>query len=273
MCQLKNGSACRRAAVVLFLIVSLAPAAFSQGKTPDSKVLVEGEDLIYNVRYGFVDLGQVRIKTLKRLTTNGAPVYQSVAYIDSYKKIPFVNLHAVFESSIDSAVFSHFFVGKSKEGEYWNFGRYRFDYPKKRVYLEFGGKDTIIESRDTLKIDGRTQDGLSLFFYARDQLYSGKKQNVPAIVKEKNVNTLIDFNGKRESVELDFVDYPVDVIGFEGTMEFTGIFGLTGDFEGWFSNDEARVPILAKMKVILGSVTIELMEWKRAGWTPPRTND
>jgi hypothetical protein len=45
---------------------------------------------------------------------------------------------------------------------------------------------------------------------------------------------------------------------------------LTGDFEGWFSNDEARVPILAKMKVILGSITIELMRWKRAGWTPPR---
>ena len=28
--------------------------------------------------------------------------------------------------------------------------------------------------------------------------------------------------------------------------------------------------LLAKMKVIIGSVTVELMQWKRPGWTPPR---
>jgi hypothetical protein len=66
------------------------------------------------------------------------------------------------------------------------------------------------------------------------------------------------------------VDYPVDVVHFDGNMDFVGIFGLTGGFEGWFSNDEARVPILAKMKVLIGSVTVELMKWTRPGWNPPR---
>jgi hypothetical protein len=60
------------------------------------------------------------------------------------------------------------------------------------------------------------------------------------------------------------------VVKFDGKLDFTGIFGLSGEFEGWFSNDEARVPILAKMKVLIGSVTIELMSWKRKGWAPPR---
>ena len=55
-----------------------------------------------------------------------------------------------------------------------------------------------------------------------------------------------------------------------GTADFTGIYGMSGDFEGWFSNDEARIPILAKMKVIIGSVTIELTRWTRTGWSPPR---
>jgi hypothetical protein len=66
------------------------------------------------------------------------------------------------------------------------------------------------------------------------------------------------------------VEYPVDVVKFEGVAEFKGIFGLTGEFTGWFSNDDARVPIKANMEVIIGSVTIELMQWKRAGWLPPR---
>jgi len=269
-CIVGNGSASLCAAVVLFLLLLVANESRCQTNIPPSKVLVEGEELVYNVRYGFIDLGQVKIKTIKKVSTGNSVSYRTIAYIDSYKKIPFVNLHAVFESTIDSMVFSHYFVGKSKDGDNWDFGRYTFDYGKKRVYMEAGRQDTIVQKRDTLMIDGSTQDGLSLFFYARDQLYSGKKQNITAVVKEKKVNTIIDFYNKRKAAEIDFIEYPVDVVGFEGTAEFTGIFGLTGDFEGWFSNDEARVPIVAKMKVILGSVTIELMEWKRAGWKPPR---
>lgn len=268
-----NGGTFRCAAVVLFLFLTILPEGRSQTNVPPSKVLLEGEELVYNVRYGFIDLGQVRIKTTRRVSERGTVAYRTIAYIDSYKKIPFVNLHAVFKSLIDTAMFSRWFLGKSKDGDYWDYGRYVYEYDKGRAILESGSKDTIIEKRDTVKLDGPTQDGLSLFFYARDQLYSGKNQVIPAIVKEKKVLTLIDFSRKRKSVEYDFVDYPVDVIGFEGTMEFTGIFGLTGDFEGWFSNDEARIPIVAKMKVILGSVTVELMEWKRPGWKPPKGED
>ncbi|MBX2989980.1 MAG: DUF3108 domain-containing protein [Bacteroidetes bacterium] len=264
-----NGRALGRIAVFLLILVLLPFPSSSQQHTPASHVLVEGEDLIYNVRYGIFDLGQVRIKTIKKLNSNGTVAYQTIAYIDSYKKVPFVKLNAVFESLIDSEVFSRFFVGKSRDGDYWNFGRYTFDYVKKLAYLESGSKDTLVEKRDTLFLDGSTQDGLSLFFYARDHLFSGKRHVIPAIVKEKKVYTTIQFHGRSRAVEYDLIDYPVDAVGFEGTMEFTGIFGLTGDFEGWFSNDDARIPIIAKMKVILGSVTIELMQWKRDGWKPP----
>jgi len=196
--------------------------------------------------------------------------YNSKALIQSYSGVPFVKLQATFESVIDSGVYSHRFVGKSKDGKLSEFARYHFDYDAHRAIIEKGRRDTIIEQRDTLPIETLYNDGLSLFFYARHQLMSGKKMNIPTLVKEEKVNTYIDFRKKRDAVEIDAVDYPIDVLEFEGTAEFVGIFGLTGDFEGWFSNDEARVPILAKMKVIIGSITIELMEWKRAGWTPPR---
>jgi len=130
-----------------------------------------------------------------------------------------------------------------------------------------------VTQRDSIALTGPTQDGLSLFFYARDRLPYREKVNVPAVVNEQIVNTYINFVGERTSVEVDAVDHPIDVLRFEGTAQFTGIYGLTGDFEGWFSNDDARVPILAKMKVILGSVTIELMQWTRSGWAPPRAKE
>ncbi len=265
------------ARAVLLAVLLAASAAFTPAVVrsqspppPPERVFVEGEELVYNVRYGFFDLGQVRIKVLGSVRGGSSPAYNGRGYIDSYPKVPFVDLHAVYESLVDSGMYSRKFVGKQKDEGQWDVSRYFFDYPGKRVLIEVGNHDSVIVRRDTLPIPGRYQDGLSLFYFARAMLYSGEKLNVPTLIKEQKVSTYIDFKGEHTSVDLDAVDYPVDVVRFEGNMDFVGIYGLTGGFEGWFSNDDARVPIQAKMKVIIGSVTVELMKWNRPGWNPPR---
>lgn len=235
--------------------------------------MVEGEELVYNVRYGFINLGQVKIKTTGKTRTAGSPAFSTIAYIDSYKGVPFVDLHAVYESLIDSAVFSRHFRGKTKENDNWNFAQYQFDYDRQRVIMEVGPQEGTVARRETVTVHGPAHDGLSLFFCARDRLYAGRTVTIPAVVAEKSANVNINFFRERSSVEIDAVDYNIDVVSFEGNADFVGIFGLTGDFEGWFSNDEARIPILAKMKVIIGSVTVELMRWNRPGWSPPRSKD
>jgi hypothetical protein len=256
------------AVAVVVLLSSIKSVAL--GGDPPSRVFVEGEDLIYNVRYSFIDLGQVRIKTIGKTRQASFTAYDSKAFIDSYRGIPFVDLHATFESRMDTTVGSHEFVGKVKQDNQWDFARYNFDYDHRRCLMEIGVRDTVVAKRETLSVNGTQQDGLSLFFFARQQLFCGQKLNIPGVVKEQKVNTFIDFFKERTSVEVDAIEYPVDVTKFEGHLDFEGIYGLTGDFTGWFSSDDARVPILAKMKVIVGSVTIELMKWNRPGWTPPR---
>ena len=264
----------RGAALAVFIAVAgmlSCGTASAQGQPPPpDKMFVEGEELVYNVRYGFIDLGQVRIKILRAVPGNSSLAYEGRGLIDSYPKVPFANLHAVYESLIDTGMFSRKFVGRAKDNDQWDLSRYNFDYAGKRVLIEVGTHDTVITRRDTLAIESPYHDGLSLFFYARARLFSGQKVNVPTLIREKKVNTYIDFKDEHTSLELEAVDYPVDVVRFDGNMNFVGIFGLTGGFEGWFSNDEARVPIQAKMKVIIGSVTIELMKWTRPGWNPPR---
>jgi hypothetical protein len=267
-----------RLARVAALAVSLGVAGMvshgtsrAQGQSsPPDRVFVEGEDLVYNVRYGFIDLGQVRIKIVGIVRGKSSLAFEGKAIIDSYPKVPFVDLHAIYESLIDSGMFSRRFLGRQKDNGEWDFSRYNFDYPDKRVLIEVGTHDSVVVKRDTLALETAYHDGLSLFFYARAKLFSGLKVNVPTVIKEQKVSTYIDFKGERTSVDLDAVDYPVDVVRFDGNMEFVGIFGLTGGFEGWFSNDEARIPIQAKMKVLIGSVTMELMKWTRPGWNPPR---
>lgn len=256
--------------LLLLLSVPLLNGTLSAQAANAPHVLQVGEDLVYNVRYGPFDLGAVRILTLKREETPHHLVYYTKALIDSYPKVPFVDLHAIYESYIDTMMYSHKFVGKLKQDDWWSFTRYTFDYDQKKAILEKGERDTIVSKRDTIPVDQVYEDGLSLFFAAREHLLSGKTMTLPTMINEKKVTTRINFTAGQEPAEVDAIDYPVDAVKFNGTMDFVGIFGLTGDFEGWFSNDDARVPILAKMKVILGSVTIELMQWKRAGWVPPR---
>jgi hypothetical protein len=155
-----------------------------------------------------------------------------------------------------------------------NFKRLRFDYENKRAFLEVGKKlpteERKPDSIDTVTVADHCQDGLSLFYYAREHVREQSQVHVPTLIERKQESTYINFMGKHTEAEADGVEYPVDVVEFDGKADYVGIFGLTGGFRGWFSNDDARVPILARMNVILGSIKIQLMRWNRPGWLPPK---
>ena len=74
------------------------------------KQLEVGEDLTYVVKYAFLNLGEIRFKVVGKEIINGIPVFKTVAYIDSYEGLPFVTIHQVYESFIDSSYFPLSFV-------------------------------------------------------------------------------------------------------------------------------------------------------------------
>ncbi len=251
-----------------------APAALTPSAASADSVFRVGEELTYNVSFGPVDIGQIRITLTGRRSSERRPYYSATAKIDSYRGVPFVNLHAFYEDHISDGIYSSWFHSRRKDEGSWVTNEYTFDYPNHRIAMTEGPTGSSrVDRRDTLRIDTLYQDGLSLFFLARAQLMSGRTMDIPTIVNEKLGTTQIRFSPERASEKIGAVDYPVDLIHFEGDAGFVGILGLTGGFEGWFSNDGARVPVIAKMKVLIGNVRIELMKWKRPGWEPPRTPD
>jgi hypothetical protein len=175
---------------------------------------------------------------------------------------------------MDPEAYSVFFSGyDTKDPNNTSFADYAFDYDGHVVTYEKGVKqkpEVTLKGSDT--ISTTFQDGLSLFFFARANARMQKKMKVPTFVNEKKVNTFMNFMNKIVPMEIDAVKYPIRTVELGGTADFVGIFGLTGGFQGWFSDDEAAIPIVARMKVILGSVYIELKKWNRPGWYPPRVN-
>jgi len=238
-------------------------------------MLEVGEELEYKVSYSFFTIGTIRTQVVSKEQRYGRTVYRTRALIDSNPSLGWlVNLHVQFYSEMDGGVYSYFWLADDSSKKEVNFRRFRFDYENKRAYLEHGKRlsanERSVESRDTIAITDQCQDGLSLFFYAREHVREQSQMRIPTLIDNKQVNTYINFMNKREDADIDAVDYPVDVVAFDGKADYVGIFGLTGGFRGWFSNDDAQIPIVARMNVILGSVKIELQKWNRPGWQPPK---
>ncbi len=246
-----------------------------QTGTGPQPVMVGGEELVYEVRWSMFKLGSIRIKTLP--AKNPGSVFSSVAYSDSYD-IPFVDFHAFSTSEMDSTLYSTGASLYERKDNRWMRQIYYFT-PTSRTFVTEHAVVRDIHSAplqtptyDTLKLSyDRFQDGTSILYFARAHARDVKPISVPTLVRGKAGTTNFYFPGERTTETIDAVSNPVKVIQIEGKAEFEGIFGLTGDFVGWFSDDSAAVPIKAKMKVILGSITLELKEWKRPGWSPPGT--
>jgi len=263
--------------LVLFAaIVSGAPGAAPPRQSPARGPMLQvGEELLYKVKYLFVNLGSIRIRVNDRRTVDGRMVYSATAFIDS--RVPLIaDLHVRFDSNFDEEIYSYGWTAVDSSSDGVFIRNIRFDYGSNLMAVDRGRRDGmtyVIEKADTFAVTERCQDGLSLFFYAREHVRERKEHTVPTVIDSEQVSTYINFMNAPNEVDIAAVDYDVSVVEFDGRADFVGIFGLTGGFEGSFSNDDARVPILAYMNVLVGSVKIELVSWTRPGWAPPKAGE
>jgi len=242
----------------------------SVGPTPGAIILADEEELTYEVTWSFIKLGVVRVKAKPDLTVQ--------AWIDSYDGLPYVDLHSIYYSRMDSSLYSSssWSLDKQEDGV-WTGLNYTYDLPNRCLLIEeVRQKDAHSvphhrKMRDTLVLTETSfLDGISIAFFPRTLVHTSRSVGVPTVLRDKLGITTFYLPGERTTVDLDAVDYPVRAIEVEGTTTVVGVFGMTGDFIGWFSDDPYAVPLKGKLKVLLGSVTLELVKWKRGSWNPPQ---
>jgi len=246
-------------------MLGAAGVVFSQGK-----VLVEGEQLNYIVYYGFIKLGEVKMNIEGKRTEEGKTVYSAKATMKSYNGIPFVSLNSVFESDIvydGKELYSKRFKATEYKDDATIVIEYIFHYDSDYVYVKKinNGKTERDEKISTNK-NVKFQDGLSVFYSARVNSFSQENFLIPVFMNEAETSVNYYFIPKPEEISIDVSDKELSSIKCMGVANFTGVFGLTGEFAGWFSNDNARIPLKSLMNVIIGNVSLELDSYKRAGW-------
>jgi len=249
---------------VLFSCVILLAPLFAEEKTIRWRV---GEELTYKVKWSFVRLGTLRAVISDTLRMNNEKVYHIHMFVDSNPTLFFVSHHAVYETYFTDDMKVLLFKGNEKIDGIKYDGEYRYDYSDSLVHCIFTNeKEPSRQIQRTIRFHGRIFDGASLLYYARANVGYSKIDTLHYIDDGKDELAILQFMGSKGSIKIRAHDKSIKSSYLVGRILGNGIAGLHGEFEGWFAEEMPSPPLIAKMKVFIGSVIVELESWK--GWKP-----
>lgn len=249
---------------MLLLICILFPTAiFSQ--TPDNftyrsvenNAWTVGENLKFKVYYeslltGKVNAGTAEIDVKRSLRKfDNREAYHIIGTGKSNRAFDwFFKVRDRFESYVDKdALIPHHFVRRTREGGYVRDDDVDFDH-----------KNCIATSRRKTKpITPNVQDIISAVYYARtlsaDTLKVGDNISINFYLDDSLYVSVIQFQG-REIVETDLGKFRC--LAFKPMVVTGEVFSNPYPMTLWVTDDENKLPILAKSAVIVGAVKMEL---------------
>lgn len=240
----------------------LSPLAYEPVTAGQKPAPWTGEQLKYGIYYSFIKAGTAYIKTRGLTEINGRKAFliQTTAFsasvIDSFFKVRDVNY-----SWLDAENFSSLGYSQSvREGNYKRDEWLTFDYDNNLYYGEVRKKES------PRVISGELQESVldmltSLYFVRAQQLTVGKDIVFDIVNREKRYPLLVKVL-KKETVKTAAGKFNCIVV--EPQFRGEGIFVSKGkSLKVWLTDDAYKMPVKMKSEVFIGSVSAELLEYKR----------
>ena len=122
------------------------------------------------------------------------------------------------------------------------------------------GTVTVVkgEATETLKMLPGTQDIISCLYFARSKLSLQPSSSLTMNVYHDKKNRKLDVRVE----EIETVSGPwgdVETARVLVVMPFQGLFLNQGNIRVWFTNDDRRIPVRMKAKVVIGSIVADLV--------------
>lgn len=226
----------------------------SEFRVIENKAFKTGEKLTFDVKYGFVTAGVAEFSIPKVTKLAGREVYNVVFKVNSMPAFdPFYKVRDRYETYIDvNGIFPWRFEQHIREGGYSRDFSAFFDQRKNKAKTSEGSYD----------IPPYVNDIVSAFYFARTYDYSkmkeGDKINLQNFYKNKTYPLEVIYHGK-EKVSVDAGTF--DCIVLEPVAKEGGLFKSEGTLILWITNDEIKMPVKVKTKVIIGSIDAELTSY------------
>ncbi|MDQ7818101.1 MAG: DUF3108 domain-containing protein [Melioribacteraceae bacterium] len=244
--------------LILFLIFLLITASLYAQK-PEFRVLENkafrvGEKLIFDVKYGFVNAGVAEFSIPKIIKLAGRETYNVVFRVNSVPAFDlFYKVRDRYETFIDvEGIFPWRFEQHIREGGYSRDFSAFFDQRKGKAKTSEGQYD----------IPPYVNDIVSAFYFARTYDYSkmkvGDKIQLQNFYKDKVYPLDVVFHGKER---ITVAAGTFDCIILEPLAKEGGLFKSEGNMLLWVTDDDIRMPVKVKTKVIIGSIDADLSSY------------
>lgn len=211
-----------------------------------------GEKLNYRLHYGVVDAATatLEVKSTGR-TIKGRELFHVVGTGTSISAFNwFFKVRDRYESYIDKdGVFPWVFIRRVNEG----------GYKIEQDYTFYQHKNSVNTGKKTHAVPDNIQDMISAFYYARTLDFSKAK-----VGDVFTINTFVDgevfplkikYKGK-ETIKIKSGKYKC--MKFAPVVQKGRIFKKEEDLAVWISDDKNKIPVLAKAKILFGSIKMEL---------------
>lgn len=244
--------------VVLIIMAAFSGDLFSQQKKfreLENKAFKEGEKLTFEVNYGIVTagIGVMEIPRIKRIS--GRQAYHVMFEVNTVPSFDWIfKVRDRYETYIDTkGLFPWRFEQHIREGNYTRDFSAFFDQRKNKAKTSEG----------EYEVPDNIHDIISAFYFSRTLDYSnmkpGDKLRLQNFYKDKVYDLDVKFHGK-ETIEVPAGKF--DCIVIEPLVKEGGLFKHDGDIIIWLTDDDIKMPVRVRTKIIIGHVDVLLSKYE-----------
>jgi len=243
--------------VILFSAFNVYYPSFCQDnfRKIENKAFKEGEKLTFDVNYGFVTAGIATMHVQKIKRMSGRNTFHVVFEVNNVPSFDWLyRVRDRYETYIDTeGLFPWRFEQHIREGNYSRDFSAFFDQRKGKAKTSGGQYDIPLYVNDIL----------SAFYIARTFDYFKMKENDLIPMKNFYKDKVYDLNVKylgKDQITVSAGTFNCIVV--EPLVQEGGLFKSEGSIIIWLSDDDLKLPVKVKTKVVIGSIDAELTKYE-----------
>lgn len=241
---------------LLFIsLTAMIPAQETEFRKLENKAFGVGEKLTFNVNFGFVTAGIATMEIAKIKRISGRDAYNVQFQVNTIPSFDiFYKVRDRYESYIDvEGLFPWRFEQHIREGGYKRDFSAFFDQRKGIAKTTEGKYDIPVYVNDII----------SAFYLARtfdySKLKTGDKFHLENFYKDKVYPLDVVYHGK-ETISVEAGTFNCIIV--EPLVQEGGLFKSEGNIVVWLTDDDLRIPVKVKTKVIIGAIDSELTAYE-----------
>lgn len=243
---------------IIFTFLMISSFAFAQPtefRKIENKAFGLNEKLTFDVNYGFVTAGIATFSIPEIKTLAGRKVYRIKFEVNTVPAFdPFFKVRDRYETYLDvEGIFPWRFEQHIREGKYSRDFSAFFDQRRNLAKTSEG----------VFKIPPYVHDIVSAFFYVRTldfkNFKKGDRLKLQNFYKDKTYDLEVVYHGK-ETISVKAGKFRCIVV--EPLVQEGGLFKSEGSILIWLTDDDNKIPVKVKTKVIIGSIDSELTSYE-----------